>query len=213
MRPRLPTKSQLDDAAEAGPDDPLGQIAFAYDRSDDVPLEKNTSRENELEKHIANHFSAAGSELTQGDIRLILGFLRDKKYTKIFKRPPADIEFLYRGMAVSDSWLKKALNFGPNDTLRLHGFRRSSFTFKPKPHLPATAWSTSQHLAYQFGHGATMELNGFPNAVVLTAQAKENNFIAGPDGLYKLKFNDDYAHENEYVGLGIIKVTEIRWEG
>jgi len=211
MRPRLPTKSQLDDAAEADPDDVFGQIAFAYDRSDDVPLEKNTKREDEIESHIANHFAASGKKrFTQGDVNLILGFLRDKKYTKIFKRPPPNITELYRGMGVTEAWLKKALNLGARERIGEHGFKAGSFTFIPRSNSPATSWTSNDHLAYQFGHGSQAE--GWQYGVVLTAQVEGNEFISGPDGLYKLNFIDEYKNENECVGFGKIKVTEIRWE-
>lgn len=203
------TKSQIDAAEEADPDDPLGQIAFAYDRSDAPPLETDTEIEHSLGMRIANNFAdSTRSRLTHDDVEMMRGFLDAGKYSKIFKRPTAPK--VYRGMGVNDEWLHNALKMGPKEHPDYKGTRNGSFTYTPKVDKPASSWTFDYSIAKSFAIENRLLLSS-DFAVVLTAKTSQSDFVTGPGGLYKLMFLHDYEEEEECVGLGKIKVTQIDW--
>jgi hypothetical protein len=204
-----PTKSQLDDAAEADPDDPLGQIAFALDRSDAPPREPDTEIEHSLGMRIANNFADStrhGSLLTHDDVEIIRGFLDTGKYSKIFKRPSAPK--VYRGMGVQESWLRTALKMGRKEHPDYRDTRTGQFTYTPSINKPASSWSFDYSVAKNF---ARENSHSGIFAVVLTAKTSANDFITGPGGLYKLMYLNDYVEEEECIGLGSINVSQVDW--
>jgi hypothetical protein len=120
-------------------------------------------------------------------------------------------EFVYRGMTVSTKWIRSALKLNKDDKLPDVGHKEASFTFKPRPKIGATSWTTRQKIAIDYANDPSEDYQ-----IVMVAEVANNKdkFIMCDDGLSKIDGLDVLEHEAEHeaVALGSIKVSKIVWK-
>lgn len=199
--------------------DPLGKYAFPQDRKlrNSVPYEKNTKLEDELEDAIENHFMASWP-FTKDVANKLSELLSKNLYVDILKRPEVDV--VYRGMSVSEQWIKRALELNDDEPLSSSAEIEKRFTFLPKPMMGSSSWTCDFGIARDFSissieksqyltHGSAR--GKVTHSIVLHAKLSENHnsFLSGEDGLYKLQHASGYQNEQEILGLNDIKVFKL----
>lgn len=193
--------------AEAPPDAPLGQIAFSRERYDVTNTEKNTKVENDLFIDIVQHLED-NSPISMEDTKFMLSFIEKGQYKKIFRRPR--VAKVYRGMRVSEKWVKDVLRMSPEDQLADSGEEDVSFIFSSR--AAVSSWTRSQSQAERFSR-SELENVQEDYTVVLTADAQDpsNSFI-DMVGFYMLMGLEDFKDEKEVIGVGKIKVSNISFK-
>lgn len=190
---------------ESEGDGELGNIAFAQYRTDSMFIEPDTSIESELASSLADYLEGRG-QMSGEEAELIKTFLKNGQYSKVFHAPNSDK--IYRGIAVSEDWLRTALNLKEDEQIPKSGSHKGDFTYKSK--TAVSSWSTSIDVALRFA--ATNAWREMPWKVLLIANVSDNKgILVGPKGLYKLTFalqNDD---EEETIALDNVSVAEIQW--
>ncbi len=186
------------DFEEAPGNAPLGKVAFPALRSN-VPLEKNTPIETALQKAILDHIIASDS-IKKEDAKLIKSFISKNWYTSAFSEP--DVQVVYRGMAVTESYIKEILN---EESLEESGSKEINWDFSPR--RESSSWTKSEKSAMYFakqGRG--------PITLILTANISDNpdKFI-DLKNIYSFKKFSNYKTEEEIIGIGNIKVSKIEW--
>jgi hypothetical protein len=184
--------------------DPLGKYAFPNERLPDfkVPEEIDTKIEKQLIGNIDDHFSG-DEKLSKKSIKLVQSFLKNGLYSDVFKEP--DCEKVYRGMGVSLGWLQLLLKtFKVPDKGKI----KVKFLYKPLKDRGGSSWSTSESFAQNWALDICHDV-----AITLIANVSDNKqkFAIGENGLYKLRDPAFYKNQQEAVGLGTIKVSEIEW--
>lgn len=214
----------VNDKPEAiGDDKPLDNYAFA-DHRRDVPKEKDNDLEQRMYGALKNHFESSKT-INDNDGKLMMKLIQNGQYAKIFKKPKGIT--VYRGMSVSEEYLRKCIDgkvsfegqkFGKyvrkliNKQIPTRGQKAGRFEFIPHKGKFASSWTSDKDTAVGFSY--SRQHDDFTYALILEANVDENDgsFIAGPDGLYNVPEFSNYEHENEYLGLGTIKVSKIEWE-
>jgi hypothetical protein len=135
--------------------------------------------------------------------------LKSGKYSSIIHGPTQDIAHVYRGMDVTEEWLRTALNLKKNDKLSRLGHMKASFTFKPRSDLGASSWTSVKDVALNFIDSDNPE----NYQIIMLAEISKNpfGFIVGDDGLYRVGDLDRHADEHEIVALGHTNVSMIAW--
>lgn len=185
--------------SEAGPDDPLGRIAFANDRRG-MPQELDTALEEKLRRALVDHFEGY-KLLSPENAQIIQGFIAQGLYPSIFSEPSTPI--VVRGMSVSQGWLTKALKRKPE----ARGKADVNFKFVPK--MGASSWTSSKKVAQGF------HLLGADIDIIMCASVDDNQgkFVSAGAGLYSTDFvSSRFKEEKEAIGLGSIKVFKIEWK-
>lgn len=198
-----------DTNAEAPPTAPLGQFAFAQNRTDKVPFESNTEIENKLFQRLSGYFTE-NIPIKDEDVETLKAFLKKGLYSPVIHVP--NVPVVYRGMNVRREWLSKAIK-KPTSLLGKKGTLEKSFTFAPKH--SASSWSESKAVAKKFTkEDDSGSLGDRYYSVVMHAsvESNSNKFIACPKGLYKVDAFASFKSEKEALGLGDIKVFKIEWE-
>ncbi|NBW06433.1 MAG: hypothetical protein EBR82_00215 [Caulobacteraceae bacterium] len=195
---------EFEKKAEEPPNSILGSFAFAEER-EDVPFEKDNAEEKKLysgiEKHIFDNIP-----LNDERSKLIKKILDKGQYKKLFREPRG--RAVYRGMKVSEAWLKKALKLGKKDTLKRKGRAEASFTFTPR-RGDASSWASDHYAAEEFAFEGSED--GF-YGVILHALSEDNaGRLLDFKNLYDLGDLGEYQHESEVIGFGKIKVYKIEW--
>jgi len=188
---------------EAPEDAILNQYAFAEKRFQ-LPIEVDTAREQELYTALVAHFKD-NTPIKQELANEISQILATDQYDSIFKKPTQ--EFVYRGMSVNKKWLMSALKIDNQDDLDENGHKEASFTFTPKENRGVTSWSISREQALSFANSD----DGYSIFLVAATDDNPNKFVLGPGGLYKVPGFDSHTQEDEAIGIGQIKVTQIYW--
>jgi hypothetical protein len=113
---------------------------------------------------------------------------------------------LLRGMVLTKEALTKFLGkeVGENGSYE-------NCIFTPKQGAYVSSWTTETKIAEIY---SALFNKAQPYGVVLTAYATDNPncFVACPNGLYKVKGFDQFSGEQEYLGLGEIKVARVEWK-
>lgn len=189
---------------EASPDDEFEEYLFADERHSQVPDEPDTRDEKALYDKLEAHF-VANEALSEDEANLIKRLMADGKYSTVLKKP--DVELVYRGMAVNDDYLRRALGLDDDESLPQKGSKTASFTFTPR-NGGSSSWSLRHESTFDFMNGSK-DFN-----VLLIARTSDNDgsFVSGPGGLYKVGKLGKHEDEQEVVGLGAIKVAKIIWD-
>lgn len=179
---------------------PLGKFAFALAR-DDVPPEKNTQKEDDLEDALKRHFGH-NRDMTPKETNAFKLLLKQKKYKDLIREP--DVDVVFRGVRFDHKHLEKLTG----ETLEQEGVLRKPYTVTHYVKKSASSWTTSYDIAHEYaadGHNCT--------AVVFHARVSDNpnKFMVCDDALYKLVFTSSYRREHEAIALGPVRVSETEW--
>jgi len=79
---------------------PLGKVAFAPDRSDDVEQEDNTEIENKIQRAIELHYAENESEDLESVASKIIAMSKSNKYEKMFKPTPGVVYRLLNNVSL-----------------------------------------------------------------------------------------------------------------
>ena len=194
--------------SEAPKDEVFGKYAFA-DQRKDVPIEKNTTIEQDLYEKIYEFLNSSSHLEDENVINVLKHILSKGYYNKIIHAPIN--KNVYRGIVVSEKYLKRFLNI---ENLSNEGYiKNSSFNYNPSEYNSTykfSSWSTDIYVAFNFVKSSKI-IEKYD--LILTANVLDNKhkFITGPDGLYKVTGFNTYSHENEVIGLNEIIVSEVRW--
>ena len=184
----------------------LGKIAFGEERLDDVPFEKDTREERELYDGFVEQIFR-NEKLNSSQIEIMKKLLHDKKYSKFFKEPSNDV--LYRGIAVTDDWLKKQLGLLPEDDVPASGIFSEEYEDDKK----MSSWTIDRSMAESFAVASKeRSLNNW--MVIFTAKVSENPgcFLDLADGIYTLDRFAGKQNEKEIFGFGPIAVSSLSWK-
>lgn len=192
----------IKDSSEAPKGSPMGQIAFATSRPK-KPYELNTDVESDLLHALEDHFEGS-TPLKAKNVKKIRDFIANGWYSDTFKVPDSDT--LYRGMAVSESWLQEKLGI---DELDDSGSEEVDYSYgKPSE---TSSWTDELRIAKKFSLDAADDIRK-PYMVVMHALSSDNpNSFIDCRGLYDLIELERYSEESECMGLGSIKVFKIEW--
>lgn len=199
--------SMLKKAAEAPEGSPLGRVAFAPERSDVKIIEPNTSIERNLSSDLKNHFND-NNKLNTKSSALIKTLLQKGLYKQVFSNPKQST--VYRGMAVSEAWLRSALKLPASKKIPIFGRKATSFIYKPK-NGKSSSWTVKKGIADNFATD-NLRSNKKYNIVMYAKISQNKNTFIAPEGVYKLDFAHGYKNEHEAIGLGDIKVYRIDWD-
>ena len=201
---------------EAPADAPLQKIAFGMNRKGkNVPRERNTDIEQRLYKILGAHFN--DNQPFGPDVaKMIRSFMKEDIYEKTFSEPSASL--VWRGMTVSDGWLRKALGKDIPTLKSGEIMQRCNFNYTPASG-GSSSWTTSKQKAKDFSGKETPKRGQMLFNVVLEASVSDNPyvFVSGPKtstgpGLYGVDGFDTHEDEKEAVGLGKVKVSAIMWK-
>ena len=191
----------------------FGSYAFPdlrpYDvAAGEIDLEDDTTSEKQFEKDFKNHFDNS-HPLSSDEAAILKRLVKKGYYNKVFHWTDASI--VYRGLAVSKSWMAKALKLKANETIPDEGTLDVPIQYKPRTGA-TSSWSTDPFVAKDFANEHT-SVSEFPYLILLEADPATNaqKFLAGDGGLYRLDITRDYRSEHEVLALGTIKVNKLTW--
>ena len=204
-------KSKKSKVPVEAPDDAiLGNYAFANVRPG-IPPEVNTKVEDELEQELTTHF-VNNMHMSSKSGRALKTSLEKKWYEKILAEPKQAT--VYRGLRVSEEWMVE--NIGDDWRKQFDetkdGRLKINMVLRPNTgnaSSAVTSWTNSIKMAREFAFGPAS--GGSDLAVVCCAAIKDNpnQFIDSAAGLYGIKGHDEFADEQEVLGIGSIKISHI----
>ena len=217
-----PTKKKLNNPEKEAPDDAiLGNYAFATSR-EGVPPEVNTKVEDKLEKELTTHF-VNNMHMSAKSGQALKTSLENDWYEKILSEPKRAT--VYRGIKVSEAWMIKNIGKDWYEQFAKTSFKaptghdtqgrlKTDMVLRPKTgdaSSAVTSWTNNFNLAAYFAFKANPGMEG--GGVILCAAIKDNpnQFIDAAKGLYSIDGNDEFAHEEEVLGIGSIKISHIIW--
>ena len=185
----------------------LGQFAFGDERN--IP-EKNTEFEKKVLSALEKHVDESHM-LDKPYANALKKILRNNQYSNIIKPQTMPI---YRGMLLPEDILRKFLKLKKSEKLNSEGKKNVSLIVKPR-WGDASSWSDNEHVAEDF---AQKNLHRMDLVSVILVALPENN----PNKLLDLSaiyselegasIISEYSRvDQETIGLGPIKVTEIKW--
>ena len=198
------------DIAPAPESLPLGKWAFAEDR-EDVPWEEDTPKESHLFQELGRHY-VNGSTMSEDDANLIQTFLSHGLYSDYFIPATLEEDELYRGINVSEDWLRDALGderfeseILNDETQIFEGECEGDFTFVPYSGIGCTSWTRDEKTARGFSK------NRKEYDVVLFAHTGDNpnKFCSCPED--DVPGGVAVSGEQEFLGLGKIKIYKFSW--
>ena len=216
-------KSKKSKVPVEAPDDAiLGNYAFANVRPG-VPPEVNTKAEDKLEKELTTHF-VNNIHMSAKSGQALKTSLENDWYEKILSEPKRAT--VYRGLRVSEEWMVEnigddwrkqfdetsfKIGAGHDTQGRL---KTNNMVLRPitgNASSAVTSWTNNFNLAAYFAFKANPDMEG--GGVILCAAIKDNpnQFIDAAKGLYSIDGNDEFAHEEEVLGIGSIKISHIIW--
>jgi hypothetical protein len=188
------------DYFEAPADAPLGRIAFPTLR-DDVPFEKNTAVETNLQSAIYAHI-IHNKPIRTNDAVLIKDFIQRNFYSNIFGEPDTDL--VYRGMSVTKDYIANILGV---EQIAPSGEVEVDWDFTPLSQT--SSWTIDDEVAIEEFSGKTDRNN---ISLLMTAKVDENSGkFVDFSKLYSMKSFREYSNEQEVVGVGNIKIFKIWW--
>ena len=204
-------KSKKSKVPVEAPDDAiLGNYAFANVRPG-VPPEVNTKAEDKLEKELTTHF-VNNMHMSAKSGQALKTSLENDWYEKILSEPKRAT--VYRGLRVSEEWMVE--NIGDDWRKQFDetkdGRLKINMVLRPNTgnaSSAVTSWTNSIKMAREFAFGPAS--GGSDLAVVCCAAIKDNpnQFIDSAAGLYGIKGHDEFADEQEVLGIGSIKISHI----
>ena len=207
-------KSKKSKVPVEAPDDAiLGNYAFANVRPG-IPPEVNTEVEDGLEQELTTHF-VNNMHMSSKSGRALKTSLENDWYEKILAEPKQAT--VYRGLRVSEEWMIK--NIGDDwrkrfDETKTGRLKTNNMILRPGAgagsfEAAVTSWTNSIKMARHFAFGPASDDAVF--AVVCCAAIKDNpnQFIDSAAGLYGIKGHDEFADEQEVLGIGSIKISHI----
>ena len=182
----------------------LDQYAFADHRHGKTPHEPDNEKERELYNALRAHF-AHNNPMSKKFADQLAVFIKKGQYDKIIREPKQ--KWIYRGMGVSESFIRKSLKMKPDQVMSPKGHKIAWFTFTPKGSAGGTSWTINAEKAKNFTSSETYRL-----IMVASTTRNEQKFVLGPGGLYDVEGLDTFTDEEEAIGLGEIKVSKIFWQ-
>jgi hypothetical protein len=74
------------------------------------------------------------------------------------------------------------------------------------------SWTRNETTALKFAENSVTRNAGNKWAVVVAAQVETNlEYLLSANGLYSLRFAEDFANENEIISLGPVTIDTISW--
>lgn len=186
-----------------------GKFLFAPQRKGEVPKEPNTKEEEiaylELEDHVLEN-----QPLSPETIENLKKAIKSGSYKKILHEPDADQ--VYRGIKITKSGLEKLLqdkNLPDKGSIIFN----KTVAGRGDEGGIASSWSIEPNVAEGFAD-FVKDQNPDYYSLVFVAKVKENpnNFVTGPDGIYKLSKLSQYVGEDEVIALGPVRVHKIYWD-
>lgn len=202
VKPEVPEK-QIDDAG-------MGSYAFAPRRRKQVPVEQNTDKENDLWDSLDHHVETnRPMEDSKTGAYGFKNILKHGWYDSVINEPK--VTYVFRGMALSRDELL-GLGVTMKQLIAKSSDKTSvKATYRPLVTGQSSSWSDSLFSAKKFAQPRGTDK---PYIVVAVAKVADNHnsFMSGKNGFYNISGLDEYAFENEVIGLGNIKVFEIHWQ-
>lgn len=203
---------------EADKDAPFEEYVFADQRRDEVPNEQNTPDEDKMFEALTNHFDE-NTPISVEEAKQIKILLMNGNYENIFHEP--DTTYVYRGMngikqewlqnAVGEErWAKYASKYGPGGGNKDLCIEEGDFVYAPREG-GSSAWSVSETKAVEFAKLGGFDRDWFSVCLIARVAENPNAFVAGPEGLYKVKQFANNDEEKEAIGLGKLKICKIIW--
>ena len=182
--------------------DVFGKFAFADEKYGyEQSPEHDVQQERILYQKILDFMNGDIARLTSEDCNLMLNFIKEGKYTRIFMKPDTDV--VYRGMSVKREWFNK--------------HRSGEFTYSPK--FKASSWTRDFDIAKRF---AIVKNDDHPGnvAVVITTSVNGIDAIdcgnllkgiysidSGPKGDGRIA---SWDHEKEIIVIGDATVNSVK---
>lgn len=190
--------------------DIFGKWAWPNFRSDEDSLPPEAQQEPDTPEENAafdalHDLVRKNVPLAQSDASNLKAALQSGQYDAV--QPPSEM-FVYRGMSVSDEWLRTALKLPAGATLDREGSADGSFTFTPRKG-ESTSWTLNQGRAEDFAFASITSKLQY--AVMMTAPVDPENMLAGPGGFYAVETLDAFPEEEEVVCIGPVAVATIEW--
>lgn len=114
---------------------------------------------------------------------------------------------VYRGIDVSEAWLRNALGIKPDKKLSSSGKAEAKMQYKPR-NGESSSWTIKKQVASNFSNGGKRQYG-----IIMHAKISDNkNRFLSPAGIYKLDFASHYTSEAEAIGLGTINVSKLEWK-
>lgn len=183
----------------------LDKYAFA-DQRKDVPKEKNNEYENKLLNRLS-WYILSNEQPGDEDSVWVTEFLKNGEYADVFVKPK--VEYVYRGMIVSEDYLKNAIKKQPEDS----GDLNARFVFEPLELNRFTSWTTKKDIAADFATGYRPK-NPRYYGVIMRAKTSENDnaLLECTELLHKILGTTEYTSEHEVIGIYDINVDHVEWK-
>lgn len=181
---------------------PLDRIAFANDRQDDLrDTEENNPSEQSLFDSLLNHV-LDNSEISEQNLNVLINAVKSDQYRDMF--PLYDGTYIYRGMRVSEGWLKDNFGIDANELEKNREIQISG-TYIPK--YKYSSWSSDEEYAIDLACYAKLSMrNMLP--IVLIAKTKDCEMAIDMIGWYNL-IDDEFRYEQEILSIGNIPIVSI----
>ena len=195
----------------------------------DAKEEENTLDEDEL-YDVLREFLTSYGDIDTRLAQTILGYIQKGQYPEAFQVYDG-FPKVYRGMKVTDAWLRK---YSPNTIVAykrwpmavwseetpgsyVGGELEVPYTFGRKSSRgrgEGSSWTTDFQIAIKFAEGfegssaLEGEMPGRRHPIVLVASTADNMFL-DVEPFYHYTGLNEYQHEDELIALGDVKVNEI----
>lgn len=196
--------------AEAPEEAPLGQIAFSPHRLEKGIFkgEPNTPAEKALYQAFMDHLHA-NVPLSGEAAAMVKSLLDSGNYSKLFKEP--SVATVYRGMTVSEDWLRGVLDLPLDEEISPSGKAAVSYVLSPS-RGDAMSWSRSKQTSSRFSMTKSGAKSKPDFEVVLVASVAENpGIFLDMTGLYNVDEFNAFRKEREIASMGDVTVSRIEW--
>ena len=196
--------------AEAPEEAPLGQIAFSPHRLEKSIFkgEPNTPAEKALYQAFMDHLHA-NVPLSGEAAAMVKSLLSSGNYSKLFKEP--SVATVYRGMTVSEDWLRGVLDLPLDEEISPSGRAAVSYVLSPS-RGDAMSWSRSKQTSNRFSMTKSGAKSKPDFEVVLVASVAENpGIFLDMTGLYNVDEFNAFRKEREIASMGDVTVSRIEW--
>jgi hypothetical protein len=174
----------------------------------------NTAVEDELEQELTTHF-INNIHMSAKSGQALKTSLENDWYEKILSEPKQAT--VYRGLRVSEEWMIK--NIGENwreqfDKTKEGRLKTNNMVLHPNADdadasSAVTSWTNSIKTARDFADGPVSDLSSIPVVCCAAIKDNPNQFIDSAAGLYGIRGHAEFADEQEVLGIGSIKVSQI----
>jgi hypothetical protein len=196
--------------AEAPEEAPLGQIAFSPHRLEKGIFkgEPNTPAEKALYQAFMDHLHA-NVPLSGEAAAMVKSLLDSGNYSKLFKEP--SVATVYRGMTVSEDWLRGVLDLPLDEEISPSGKAAVSYVLSPS-RGDAMSWSRSKQTSSRFSMTKSGAKSKPDFEVVLVASVAENpGIFLDMTGLYNVDEFNAFRKEREIASMGDVTISRIEW--